>query len=99
MSDNNLNNEKTEMVIGESTPVKVGLIISFLAVFGSAIWWASSINSKLDSIISSQSSFSVSVNELKNADIAINKEIADLKVRTVISEEVIKSLKDKLMLK
>lgn len=99
MNDKELNNERGENIIGESTSVKIGLIIMFLGVFSSAIWWASSINSKLDSIISSQSSFSVAINELKNSDIAINKDLSDLKVRTVVSEEVIKSLKEKLPVK
>lgn len=99
MSDKDLP-DTTPLSISENTPVKVGLIITLLSIFGGGIWWASSITSKLDSIstnlITFQSSTSTSMSELKATDIAFTKEISDIKLKLAIEEESLRLLKEKL---
>jgi len=68
-----------EKIISEATPIRIGLVIAFLTVFGGGIWWASSVNSKLDSIIST-------ISESKTVSIETEKDITDLKLRVSILE-------------
>lgn len=84
-----------DIIIGESTPVRIGLIIGFLSVFAASIWWASSINSKLDSILAFQASTQTAISELKAQDIAITKEIAEIKLKEALYEVALKSLQEK----
>lgn len=96
--------EKMEKVtIGENTTVKVGIIISFLAIFGSSIWWASSINSKLDSILASQNSFvnstTTTITELKDKDLALDRDISDFRLKQALFEVDLKTIKEKASIK
>lgn len=47
-------------IIGDNTPVRLGLIIALLALcaggFGLWIWWAATISSKMDTLIGQQTS-------------------------------------------
>lgn len=57
-----LDDEDTELHVkqplSENTSVRVGLVVAFLGLcaggFGLWIWWASAINTKLDTVISQQ---------------------------------------------
>jgi hypothetical protein len=60
--------------ISENTPIRIGLIIAFLGIFGGAVWWASSISTKLDAIILSQTA-------LQTADTKQTAEIIALQDR------------------
>jgi hypothetical protein len=82
---------ESKVVIGELTSVRIGLIIAFLGVFASAIWWASSISSKLDNLLSLQATTTTSISQL-------NSEISDLKLKEGINESDIKGIKDKITL-
>jgi len=88
--------EPNRAIIGESTPIRVGLVISFLAIFGSAIWWASGISAKLDTLIASQTSINATITALQATDISINKDINEDKLRLSLIESDVKSLKDKV---
>lgn len=99
-----------KLIISESTPVRIGLIIAFLTIFGSTIYWGSNVNAKLDSIISAQNTTassvskldattSASVAELKSADLALTKEISEMKLKYALTEVDIKNLKDKISTK
>ncbi len=85
---------KNKIIISESTPVRIGLIAAFLGIFGASIWWASSINSKLDSILSFQSSVNTSIAELKASDLSTAKEINDIKLKQAIEEVALKDLRE-----
>ncbi len=76
----------SEKIISEATPVRIGLVILFLGAFGSGVWWAASINSKLDSIITSQQSTTGTITELKTSDAAKEKEINELVLRVTMLE-------------
>ena len=76
----------SDKVISEATPVRIGLVILFLGAFGSAIWWGSSVNSKLDYIIKSQSDVSASVIEVKTAATVTSKDLSELTLRVAIIE-------------
>ncbi len=89
-------NTKDNSILSENTPVRIGLILAFLSVFGAAIFWGASINAKLDSIISFQTTTTSAIGELKAADTAMSKEIADIKLKFAISEVAIKNLQDKV---
>ena len=93
-------NGESKVIIGESTPIKIGLVILLLGVFGSAIYWAGNINSKLDNIsatmLSFQTSSSTSISELKAKDASHDKDIGDIKLQMALSDVEIKSLKDKM---
>lgn len=41
------------MSLSEQTPVKLGLVISGAIAFASAVWWASGVSSKLDTLVTS----------------------------------------------
>jgi len=41
------------MVLSDQTSVKLGLVISGAIVFSSAVWWASGVSSKLDTLVTS----------------------------------------------
>lgn len=75
-----------EKIISEATPVRIGLVAGFLVVFATGIWWAASVNSKLDSIIASQVSTGSSISEIKSGATAVEKEVADLTLRVAILE-------------
>ncbi len=96
MAKDNENNN----IIGEGTPVKIGLIVLFLSVFmgafASGIWWASSINSKLDTLIASQSGAISNIEQLQSKDSSIDKEIADLKLKNALFEVSIKGIEQKM---
>lgn len=75
-----------EKIISEATPVRIGLVILFLGAFGSAIWWAASIDSKLDSILTNQSSTGNTISEMKAGETSMEKELGDLTLRVAILE-------------
>lgn len=87
-------NEK--FILSESTPIKISLIAAFLGAFGLGVWWASSISSKLDSVISFQTSTTSVITELKAQDMSLIKEIGDMKLKSAITDVTIKSLQDKI---
>jgi len=87
--------QETKTVIGENTPIKIGLIIAFLGIFGSGVWWASSITSKLDSILASQNIQTTTITELKAADMSFSKELSDIKLKLALDEVELKVIKDK----
>ncbi len=76
----------SEKIISEATPVRIGLVIGFLAVFGGAIWWASSVNSKLDSIITNQATVGSAIAEQKASLASVTKDLSDLTLRVAIIE-------------
>lgn len=79
-------NEK--VIIGEATPIRVGLVIMFLSIFAAGIWWGATVTSKLDSIIQFQSAQTVAFSELQT-------KVEDLKVRVILNETEVKSLREK----
>jgi hypothetical protein len=89
------NENGDRVIISESTPVRVGLVVAFLSIFATSIWWASSINSKLDSILSFQSSINSSISELKASDIVFTKDLAEFRLKLALDEASIKMLQEK----
>lgn len=75
-----------EKIISEATPVRIGLVIAFLLVFASGIWWAASINAKLDSIISNQAVVGGAISEIKSTEASTAKDLNDLTLRVAILE-------------
>lgn len=51
--------------ISEKTPVQLALVLGFIGVFGAAVWWASGVQSTLDSIKVSISRFN-KLDDLEN---------------------------------
>lgn len=84
----------TKTVIGESTPIRIGLIVAFLAVFGSGIWWASSISSKLDSIVSFQNVTQNTISEIKSKQSSQDAEMSDFKLQLALEQVTIKAIQD-----
>jgi len=76
----------SEKIISEATPVRIGLVILFLGVFGSFVWWASGTSSKLDSILTNQTATGSTISEMKTGAAAMQKEVADLTLRVAIIE-------------
>lgn len=79
--------------ISESTPIKLGLIITIVVLltgglggFATCVWWASSISTKLDTVISNQTTVNGNIQELQAKDISIDREIADLKIKNALLE-------------
>ena len=70
----------SEKVISEATPIRVGLVILFLGVFAGGVWWAASVQSKLDSLISLQASMTVNTTTLI-------KDLTDLKTKQATDAE------------
>jgi hypothetical protein len=95
MSEFKSADNENRIIISESTPIRIGLVIGFLSIFATSIWWASSINSKLDSILSYQSLINTSIAELKASDIVFGKDLAEFKLRQALDEAAIKALQDK----
>ncbi len=85
---------ETKNIIGESTPVRIGLIVAFLTVFGSGIWWASSISSKLDSLVSGQTITQTSISEIKSKQTSQDSEMSDFKLQLALQQVAIKNLQD-----
>lgn len=75
-----------EKIISEATPVRIGLVILFLFSFGSGIWWAAGISTKLDSIIANQQTVGNNITEMKTSEASMEKEVADLTLRVAILE-------------
>ncbi len=86
-------NEGKQGTLSEATPVRIGLIIVFLGAFGSAVWWASSVSTKLEAIISSQIVSTATISDVKTLEIANAKEIAELKLKQAITDEAIRAMK------
>lgn len=75
-----------KIAISESTPVRIGLVLVFLGAFASAVWWAASINAKLDAIITNQSNVGTSISELKAVQVSTAKDLSELALRVAILE-------------
>ena len=88
------NNRENDSIISDTTPVRIGLIIGFLAVFGSGIWWCSSISSKLDTVLSTQTTANSSIADLKTKDASLDKDLSEIKLKQALMEVDIKSIKD-----
>ena len=86
----------TSNVISENTPVRVGMIIAFLGVFASAVWWGSMVTTKLDYLITFQSNTTISLVELKAKDTSLEKELSDLKLRIALTEASTKIIDEKI---
>lgn len=41
------------MVLSDQTSIKLGFVISCAIAFASAVWWASGVSSKLDTLVTS----------------------------------------------
>lgn len=104
MSEDTKNN-----IISEATPVRIGLILAFLGAFGSAVWWGSSITNKLDTLLTFQKTTDTSIIELKAKDIALDKQITDIKsfndkdlseikLKIALTEVELKAVKSKLLI-
>jgi len=98
MANKGGNNEERG-IISENTPIRIGLILAFLGLFATSVWWASSITSKLDSILSFQASTVSEITELKSKDTMHDAGIGDLKLRVSLVEVEIKTLKENHNLK
>lgn len=83
----------SEKIISEATPIRIGLVILFLGAFGSGVWWAASINTKLDSIITNQSTVNGTMSEMKTAQLSVAKELNDITLRVAILESRVESPK------
>lgn len=90
-------NGDEKFILGEATPVRIGIVILFLGVFAGAIWWASNVNSKLDSIITFNSTANTTFVELKAKDASLDKDISDMKLTQALMEVSIKELRDKII--
>lgn len=91
-------NETKNSILSENTPIRIGLILMLLGLFGSGIWWASSTTAKLDSILSFQKATDTTMIELKAKDIALEKELNDSRLRFALVEVDIRTIKEKLSL-
>lgn len=94
-----MSNDTKTNIISEATPVRIGLIITFLGLFGSAIYWGASINTKLDSIIAFQKNTDTTMIELKAKDMAIDKDLSEIKLKLALSDVEIKAMKDRVFSK
>ncbi len=87
-------------IISEATPIRVGLVIVVLAAglsaFGSSIWFASNINSKLDFLVTQVSAVNSTIAELKSADMAINKEINDIRLSLALQKAQVETIQGKI---
>jgi hypothetical protein len=63
-------------ILTDNTPVSLGLIVGAMTLLGSAVWWASSINTRLDSLINILTSIYKDTEHLKNRIDAIEKRVA-----------------------
>ncbi len=63
-------------ILGENTPIRIGLLLTIALLlvggFGTSIWWAATISTKLDAIIISQGVESATI-------AAAQADVADLK--------------------
>ena len=66
--------------ISQSTPITVGLLVSVMVFVVGAIWWASSIQTKLDVIIQE-------LHSLTSSDKDHERRIQDLEYRTKTLEQ------------
>jgi len=63
-------------IIGEKTPIRIGLLMAIATLlvggFGTSIWWAATISTKLDAIIISQGAQTAAISTLQS-------DVSDLK--------------------
>lgn len=78
---------ESKVIIGEATPIRIGLVILLFGVLVSSVWWAATITSKLDTLITYQTATSASMAELK-------VQVDNLKLRVALNEAGIKTLQD-----
>lgn len=88
MTKGNEDTGESKVVIGELTSVRIGLIIMILGAVISATWWASSVNSKLDSILTLQASTTAKITQLET-------DVSELKLKIAMDDVSIKSLQDR----
>lgn len=72
-TDMSLEQERKEIhALSQKTPIQLGLILALLGMcvggFGAWIWWAASISTKLDAVLSQQSALVVATQK-QNSDI------------------------------
>ena len=71
-------------IIGEGTPIRMGLLLSIALLlvggFGTSIWWAASISTKLDAIIISQSvqTAAISIAQTDISDLKAWRKVVDV---------------------
>lgn len=87
MTKFNENTGESKVIIGEATPVRIGFVILLFAGLVSSIWWAATITSKLDTLITYQTTTTASIGQLKS-------DYEDLKLRVSLDEAEIKSFKE-----
>lgn len=61
------------VALGETTPVKLGLVVIILGLVFSVVWWAATMNAKLDILVSK-----IGVIETSNTD--MKKQVDELKL-------------------
>lgn len=52
--------------IGQSTPIQISMVVALLAIFASWIWWAATINSKLDVLVNRQTTIESTLTTIRN---------------------------------
>lgn len=90
------NGEKTAIVLGGNTPIHVKfigwLVVVCAAGFGGWVWWAASMSTKLDIVISNQATQLAAIREVVQ-DVSRLKEWR-IQVDTVGSPSMVKKVED-----
>lgn len=80
-------------IISGNSPVRITLVLGFLGVFASAVWWASGVSSNLKTILTSEVASANSIGEVRAANLVEERDISDLKLKSALNLQEIDSLK------
>jgi hypothetical protein len=87
MAPHHVTDEVKKGIIDEATPLRIGLVIALMSGLVSVVWWASATSSKLETIISQQTTFNFALAELKTQETALTKQAAEDKMRAALNDE------------
>ena len=82
-----MNQETKQLILSEATPVRIGLVMTFIATLVSVVWWASAINSKLESILVNQNTFNTTVGSMQSSINQIVKDVADQRMASALKDD------------
>ena len=91
-------NGNEKFILGEATPIRIGLVIIMIGLIVSGTWWAASVNSKLDSIISFNNTANMTFAEQKAKNTDTDKEINQLKLDNALIKVSLTDLQSKVNL-
>lgn len=69
-----------ESTLSENTSIRIGLVLMFISILATGIWWAASVSTKLDVVLTNQAAVSLSVAKQSTDLLALQERVKTIEL-------------------